>query len=267
MRLESHSAAALEAEILLARSLGVSRSWLFAHREAVVGEEPAGRFGEFLERRAGGEPLAYITGEREFWSLPLRVSPAVLIPRPETELLVETALSRIPAGGRYRIADLGTGSGAIALALAGERPNCQIFATDISWDALEVARQNGKRLGRDNVRFLQGWWLEPLSGTFDAIVSNPPYIAEGDPHLEQGDVRFEPQAALLAGRDGLDAIRAIAGAATSRLVAGGWLMFEHGHDQSPACADILRKNDFTSIETLCDLEGTKRVTVGRLGPG
>lgn len=262
-RLEANPAPSLEAEILLARALGVARAFLFAHREQEVETGPAGAFAGLLERRAGGEPIAYITGEREFWSLPLRVTPAVLIPRPETELLVEATLARIPVDAPYRIADLGTGSGAIALAIAGERPACEVVASDISEAALAVARENAARLGRRNVHLHLGSWFEPLDGRFDLVASNPPYVAAGDPHLARGDLRFEPDGALASGPDGLDAIRAITSAAPRRLNPGGWLVLEHGHAQADDVAELLAQTGFDSIETLCDLEGTKRVTLGQ----
>lgn len=261
-RLSEQETAALDAEILLSRAMRVSRAYLFAHPEEAVPDETATAFHALLERRAGGEPIAYITGEREFWSLPLEVPPGVLIPRPETELLVEVALRLIPEDAECRIADLGTGSGAIALALATERPRANIEGTDISPAALEVARKNARRLNLHNVRFLEGNWMEPLTGAFDFVISNPPYIAEGDPHLELGDVRFEPRSALVGGVDGLDAIRKITAMAATRIIDGGWLMFEHGHDQAEPCALELAKHGFERIETFRDLEGTGRVTSG-----
>lgn len=262
-RLVQHPAAALEAEVLLALAMRVSRPFLFAHPESEVPARAAETFAALLERRADGEPIAYITGEREFWSLPLWVTPAVLIPRPETELLVEAALARIPEDAPYCIADLGTGSGAIALALAGERPRCEIHATDVSRAALEVARANAARLRLDNVCFHQGSWFAPLSGTFDLVASNPPYVAMGDPHLSEGDLRFEPDGALVAGPGGLEALRSIAGQAPERLNPGGWLLLEHGHEQGAECRTLLESQGFESIETLTDLEGTNRVTLGR----
>lgn len=256
--------ARLEAEIFLARAAGVTRAHLFAHPEKVTSPDIAEAYRALLAQRAAGEPVAYITGEREFWSLSLRVSPAVLIPRPETELLVEAALARTPPTSSFRIADLGTGSGAIALAIASERPTCTVHATDLSAEALAVARDNASRLDLENVRFHQGSWLEPLRGRFEIVVSNPPYVADGDPHLEAGDLRFEPNLALVAGADGMEAICAIAGAAPERLAPGGWLLFEHGAEQAGATRNLLTTHGFESIETLQDLAGSERVTLGRL---
>ncbi len=256
------NAASLEAEVLLAFAMGVSRAFLFAHRDEDVPAPASRQYLELLARRAVGEPVAYITGEREFWSLRLSIAPAVLIPRPESERLVEAALERIPLDAPLRIADLGTGSGAIALALAHERPQCEIHASEISQAALALARENARRLKLERVKFHAGSWFDPLTGKFDIVVSNPPYVAEGDPHLSQGDVQFEPRSALLGGADGLEAIRAISREAPAHLVSGGWLLLEHGHDQAGECQAILADNDFEFIETLCDLEGTKRVTLG-----
>lgn len=262
-QLSAHSAARLECELLLAAVLGVGRSFLFAHPERAVAPEEADAYDALLQRRAGGEPLAYITGQREFWSLPLKVTPAVLIPRPETERLVEAALERIPPGSAMRIADLGTGSGAIALALASERPRCEIHATERSETALAVARENAARLHIRNVDFHRGSWFEPLFGTFGLIVSNPPYVAAGDPHLEEGDLRFEPKTAQSPGPEGLEAIRQIIGESQSRLEPGGWLLLEHGHDQGAACRALLEEHGFEAIETLTDLQGIERVSLGR----
>lgn len=262
-RLSGSKAARLEAEILLVGALGVDRAFLFAHPDDEVDPARAEDFRALLARRAGGEPVAYITGVREFWSLPIRVGPTVLIPRPETELLVEAALARIPADASCRIADLGTGSGAIALALACERPQCEIHATDISGEALAVARENAARLGYGQVEFHQGSWFEPLAGAFDLVVSNPPYVAAGDPHLDEGDLRFEPDTALVAGKGGMEAIGEIISEAPARLNAGGWLILEHGHDQAQRCHALLESRGFEEIETLRDLSGTKRVTLGR----
>ena len=201
---------------------------------------------------------------RPFWSLDLRVTPAVLIPRPETELLVERALARVPAGSRMRIADLGTGSGAIALCLAQERPYCEIHATEYSAEALQVAEENKRLHGlEDRVQLHLGSWTEPLSGPFDLIVSNPPYIAGSDPHLQQGDCRFEPRAALSPGPDGLAALRQIATEAFARLSDGGWLLLEHGYDQAQPVREILEGAGYTEINSTRDLAGIERVCEGR----
>jgi release factor glutamine methyltransferase len=254
---------AADAELLLAHALGRSRSWLYAHRDDPVDPADAERFRALLARRAAGEPVAYLTGRRGFWSFDLRVTPDTLIPRPETELLVELALARIPSDAQSpRLADLGTGSGAIALALAHERPRARVVAVDLSPGALEVARANAAELGLANVEFRQGDWLAPLAGErFDLIASNPPYIAEGDPHLD--DLRHEPAPALSSGPDGLDAIRTIAREAPAHLVPGGWLLLEHGWDQGEAVRGILVAAGFTDVMTDRDLEDRDRVTSGR----
>ncbi|HWS77415.1 MAG TPA: peptide chain release factor N(5)-glutamine methyltransferase [Thermomonas sp.] len=254
----------VDAEWLLAHALGRPRSWLFAHSADSV---PAGigeRFATLLARRQAGEPVAYLTGRQGFWTLELEVSPATLIPRPETERLVELALARIPMDRAPRIADLGTGSGAIALAIAKERPRASVIATDASAAALAVARRNAARNRIANIEFREGDWLAPLAGErFDLIASNPPYIAEGDPHLDEGDLRFEPPSALSSGADGFDAIRTIVGAAPSHLDAGGWLLLEHGWEQGEAVRALLVQAGFIDIETARDLEDRDRVTLGR----
>lgn len=254
-----------EAELLLLHALQRPRAWLYAHADEALEAGQALRFDALLARRAHGEPLAYITGMREFWSLELAVTPQVLIPRPETELLVELALTRIPQGSKVEIADLGTGSGAIALALARERPQSAVLATDASSAALAVARANAERCGIGNVTFAQGDWCAALGGRrVHVIVSNPPYIAADDPHLARGDLRFEPAAALASGADGLDAIRAIVRDAPAHLQAGGWLLLEHGYAQGDAARTLLRKSGFVDISTARDLEQRDRVSTGRI---
>jgi release factor glutamine methyltransferase len=256
----------VDAEWLLAHALGEPRSWLFAHSADPVPAEHAQRFAALLARRVAGEPVAYLTGVQGFWTLELEVTPATLVPRPETERLVELALARIPFGVAARIADLGTGSGAIALAIAKERPRACVIATDASSAALAVARRNAARNGIGNLEFREGDWLAPLAGKrFDLIASNPPYIAEGDPHLDQGDLRFEPPSALSSGLDGFDAIRTIIGAAPMHLHHGGWLLVEHGWEQGAAVRALLADAGFTDIETARDLEDRDRVTLGRWG--
>lgn len=256
---------AAEADLLLAHVLGRSRAWLLAHGHDDIAAEDAARFVALLERRVAGEPMAYITGIRGFWTLDLAVTPATLIPRPETELLVELALERIPVDVESHIADLGTGSGAIALAIAKERPRARVVATDASEAALELARGNAQRNGIGNVEFRHGDWLSPLGGEkFDLIASNPPYIALDDPHLEEGDLRFEPASALASGSDGLDAIRAIVRDAPSRLRTGGWLLLEHGWEQGKAVRALLREAGFVDVVTECDLEQRERVSLGRI---
>jgi len=256
-----------EAEQLLLHALGRDCAWLFAHGDEPLAAADAALFDALLARRAGGEPLAYIVGRRGFWTLDLQVSPATLIPRPETERLVELALARLPADRPLRIADLGTGTGAIALALAGERPSARVVATDVSDDALRIARANAASHDIANVEFRQGSWLAPLAGErFDLIASNPPYIADGDPHLARGDLRFEPAGALSSGADGLDAIREIVAAAPAHLAPGGWLLLEHGWDQGAAIRALLAAAGFADVATETDLEQRDRVSLGRLPP-
>lgn len=253
----------LEAEILLADALETPRSFLYAHPEMDVPPARAQAFRALLARRGRGEPVAYLTGVREFWSLRFRVTPDVLIPRPETELLVEAALEKLPEDAPGRVADIGTGSGAIACAMAHERREADIIGTDASIDAVELARRNATELGLTNARFARGDWCAPLEGRFDAIVSNPPYIPEDDPHLTTGDCRFEPRAALTPGPDGLAAFRAIARGAVDLLAPGGWLLFEHGWDQGDAVRGILHEHGLTAVETRADIAGHDRVTLGR----
>jgi len=257
-----------EAELLLQHALRVDRAWLFAHADDEVAAVLAGQFRCYVSRRAEGEPIAYITGRREFFGLDLVVTPDVLIPRPETELLVERALERIAHDAEARIADLGTGSGAIALALAHERPHARVLATDASDAALAVARSNAQRLTLANVEFALGEWCAALGEReFDLIASNPPYIARGDAHLEQGDLRFEPALALSSGSDGLDAIRTIARDARRHLVRGGWLLFEHGYDQGAVVRDILAALGYADAVTWHDIEARDRVSGARYDEG
>jgi release factor glutamine methyltransferase len=214
--------------------------------------------------RLRGEPLAYLVGQREFWSLPLRITPATLIPRPETELLVELALERLPYDAPLQVADLGTGSGAIALAIASERPNTKIVATDISAKALTVAKYNARKLKIYNVMFRQGNWCKPLANErFALIVCNPPYLANDDPHLCQGGLRFEPPLALLAGYDGLRAISAIVPQAIAHLQSGGWLLLEHGYDQCEKVSALLQENGFIETTQHQDAANINRVSIGR----
>ncbi len=253
-----------EAELLLLHVLGRERGWLFAHATDLLDPATAEAFAALLQRRIAGEPVAYLLGRRGFWTLDLAVSPATLIPRPETERLVELALERLPEGMPLRIADLGTGSGAIALALASERPLAQIVATDMSGDAIAVAAGNARQHALANVAFRQGSWHAPLAGErFDLIASNPPYIASDDPHLAQGDLRFEPATALASGHDGLDDIRLIIAGAPAHLQPGGWLLMEHGWDQGEAIRALLEGAGFVEVETALDLEQRDRVSLGR----
>ena len=256
----------LEAELLLVHVLDKPRSWLIAHADDGLDAAHAAAYAALVQRRRTGEPVAYITGRRGFWSLELEVTPATLIPRPETELLVELALDKLPAKRPSRVADLGTGSGAIALAIAHECTRAQVVATDASAQALAVARRNAERLGIVNVTFVQGDWLAPLADQhFDVIVSNPPYIEADDPHLAQGDLRFEPASALASGHDGLDDIRRIVADARNHLEAGGWLMMEHGWNQGEAVRTVLREAGYTEVFTELDLERRDRVSGGQRG--
>ncbi|OOG63957.1 protein-(glutamine-N5) methyltransferase, release factor-specific [Rhodanobacter sp. B04] len=253
----------LDAELLLLHALKKPRSWLFAHVDDMLDMDVRTAYAALLDRRVQGEPVAYITGHRGFWSLELEVTPATLIPRPETELLVEQALQRLPRDAACRVADLGTGSGAIALAIASELPHAQVSATDASAAALAVARRNAQRLAIGHVVFLHGDWLVPLADQrFDMIVSNPPYIETADPHLGQGDLRFEPASALASGHDGLDDIRRIVRDARAHLHPGGWLLFEHGWNQGAAVRALLADAGYGEIFTVQDLEHRDRVSGG-----
>ena len=239
----------------------LDRAQLITRADTLLTPEQEQTLQALLAQRRAGVPIAYVTGVREFWSMVLSVTPDTLIPRPDTEILVERALALIPPDTPWHIADLGTGSGAIALALAQERPRCRIVATDISTAALAVARANATRHGLDNIEFRVGAWQTPLGHElFEMIVSNPPYVRLSDTHLSQGDVRFEPSMALIAGEDGLDAIRHIARHSPPRLKSGGWLLLEHGFDQAEAVGNILRGNDYEKIDTFRDYAGQARVT-------
>ncbi|MGA7436877.1 MAG: peptide chain release factor N(5)-glutamine methyltransferase [Luteibacter sp.] len=254
----------LEAELLLAHTLGVNRAWFFAHADDTLPAAEEARFAECVDRRARGEPVAYITGRRDFWSLPLEVTPATLIPRPETELLVELALARLPEGGR--LLDLGTGSGAIALAIAKERPDVTVHAVDASEAALKVAQRNARSLSL-RVSFFHGDWFAPVNGErYDIVVSNPPYIEEADEHLEKGDLRFEPRSALASGNDGLDDIRRIIAGAPAQLADEGWLLFEHGYNQGAVARALFDTAIWSDRLTARDLEDRDRVTGARLSP-
>lgn len=255
----------LDAEVLLVHVTGKARSHFLAWPEREINTEQSAEFRKLVDRRCQGEPIAYITGRREFWSREFLVIPDVLIPRPETELLVEVALGKAPFDQPVRILDLGTGSGVIGITLALERPLAQVTAVDISPAALAVAQANAERLGARNIRFLLSDWYEALDPgeKFDLLVSNPPYIAENDPHLAEGDVRFEPYSALKSGENGLDDLDRIAGAASKHAYRGAWLMLEHGFDQALAVGEILRAAGFTSSFSRFDLQGHHRVTGGQ----
>lgn len=253
---------ALEAEILLMDALGKPRSYLHAWPERMLARLTVENFQQRIERRIAGEPIAHITGEKEFWSLPLTITQDVLIPRPETELLVEITLQQIPEQTALSVADLGTGSGAIAIALASERPDCLITATDISTQALDIAQANAERLKLKNIHFRKSDWYEALEEKqYDIIVSNPPYIAENDPHLNQGDLPHEPVSALISGTDGLDDIRVITGQAKPHLNPGGKLILEHGYNQEEALGNIMQAQGLENIQCYRDLAGLPRVTI------
>ena len=260
--------ARIEAQALLRSALGdVSRAWLIAHEHDALQPAQIEQFQTLLNRRLAGEPVAYILGRREFYGLDFTVTPEVLIPRPDTELLVELALGRIPSNAPSRVLDLGTGSGAIAISIASQRPQAEVTATDSSNAALAVARANAVKLKAPNVHLLQSDWFAALENEiFDVIVCNPPYVAAGDPHLRQGDLRFEPAGALAAGVDGLDAIRQLVMQVPAHLARGGWLLLEHGYDQAQAVAALLGANGFTQVESRPDLAGVQRVTMARRPP-
>ena len=261
-KLAESPSARFDAEILMAYVLESKRSFLYANPEQELPDNRSDAFKKLIRQRAAGQPIAYLVESSEFWSLTLKVNPAVLIPRPDTERLVEAALSKIPANADWRIADLGTGCGAIALALASERQKCEVHATDNSLAAIEVASENANRLDLNHVHFHCGSWTEPLKGKFHLVVSNPPYIDGDDPHLGRGDLRFEPRDALTPGADGLSAIRKISQPARLMLLEGGWLMFEHGWEQGSATRKVMQEAGFIKIETLQDLQGHDRVTIG-----
>jgi release factor glutamine methyltransferase len=254
----------LDAELLLARAIDMPRSYLFAHPEEPLDELAVGRFEAALGRRLAGEPLAYITGIREFWSLELLVTPATLVPRPETELLVELALREIPRRAEWKILDLGTGSGAIAIAIAKERPLSRVTATDVSAAALDVARQNARQLEVPNIEFLEGDWTGPVGNRhFNVIVSNPPYVRADDAALET--LHREPRNALAAGADGLDAIRVLARDCGALLEPGGALLIEHGAEQRDGVAAVLGEHGWTEVRCHNDYAGLPRVTMARRG--
>ncbi|MDD5383271.1 MAG: peptide chain release factor N(5)-glutamine methyltransferase [Gallionella sp.] len=279
LELDSGSAR-IEVQCLLQAVLRVNRAYLLTHPEQQLESEQQAHYTALVERRLRGEPLAYLLGEREFYGLTFKVTPATLIPRPDTELLVELALAQIPKpspglsatlsrerergwGRGFRVLDLGTGSGAIALSIAHARPDIEVMAVDASPDALEVAQENARHLDIDNVRLLRSDWFSALQGErFDLIVSNPPYIADGDAHLAQGDLRFEPHGALASGADGLDDIRRIVADAKEHLNAGGWLLFEHGYDQAGRARELLGAAGYAGVFSARDLAGIERVSGG-----
>lgn len=254
----------LDAQLLLLHALGRpqnDRAWLLSHDTDPLDSESEMRYIQLARRRAAGIPLAYLTGVREFYGLELQVDPRVLDPRPDTETLVDWALECLGNRTAPRLVDLGTGSGAIALALKHARPDAHVSAVDASPDALTVAQANGQRLGL-SVQFLHGNWLDTLDEPLDLIVSNPPYIADADPHLEQ--LGHEPQMALTSGPDGLDAIRVIVREAPAHLISGGWLLLEHGYDQAQAVRELLSAAGFTNVQSRRDLAGHERCSGGQM---
>ncbi len=251
----------LDAELLLMHILQVNRAWLFTWPEKELSPDQTSQLAELLTRRAQGEPVAYLIGVREFWSLPLKVAPSTLIPRPDTETLIEWALELV-LPENTRAVDLGTGTGAIALALASEHSTWQVSAVEFNPEAVELARENTERLGLA-ITVAQGSWFEPVQGTFDLIVSNPPYIDPSDHHLDEGDVRFEPRSALVAEQNGLGDLEYIIENAPLYLNNEGWLLLEHGYDQADAVCDYLHQRGFVDVENRCDLGGQPRISGGR----
>ncbi|ELY3421034.1 peptide chain release factor N(5)-glutamine methyltransferase [Cronobacter sakazakii] len=261
-RLTASESPRRDAEILLAFVTGRTRTVILAFGETALTDDELTRLDALLARRAAGEPVAYLIGQREFWSLPLEVSPATLIPRPDTECLVEQALARLPATP-CRILDLGTGTGAIALALASERPDCHVTALDVIPEAVALAKRNAQRLGIDNVTILQSHWFSALTDArFSLIVSNPPYIDGDDPHLSQGDVRFEPKSALVADNAGLADLETLVTEARRFLEDNGWLMLEHGWQQGEAVRELFTRAGYQGVETCRDYGGNERLTLG-----
>jgi release factor glutamine methyltransferase len=263
--LQNNDMPRLEAELLMSHVLKKNRSYLLAYPEHPLNTDQAEAFTALVARRVAGEPIAYLLGEREFWSLSLNVTPDTLIPRADTELLVEQALALLPKDAVQYVADLGTGSGAIALAITHERPHWKVTATDISEKALDVARGNAARHDLQRVHFAQGAWCDALPPLkYDAILSNPPYIDPHDPHLAEGDVRFEPASALVSGEHGLRDLRHIISHAPSHLKKSGWLLLEHGYDQGKAVREMMCAMGYHSVKTYVDLGGQERVSVGRV---
>ena len=255
--------ASIDVRLLLQQVLNVNHAWLISHAHDVLSADQINTFNALFERRLAGEPMAYILGQREFYGLNLKTTSATLIPRPDTEVLVESALAKIPTDISTNILDLGTGSGAIALAIASQRPLTNITAVDFSEEALQVAQENAASLNLNHVAFVQSSWFDALANRkFDLIVSNPPYIAKDDVHLQQGDLRFEPITALASGIDGLDDIRMIVANAPQHLNQNGWLMLEHGYDQADVVSRMLADRGFTQVSHALDLAGIQRVTMG-----
>jgi release factor glutamine methyltransferase len=258
----------VDARVLLCHVVQRGSAYVAAHPEIELRPADRDRYAELVARRVRGEPVAYLTGHREFYGKPFRVSPATLIPRPETELLVDLALERLPHDGAARVMDLGTGTGCIAISIASERSRLRILGIDSSREALALARRNALDRGVGNVAFLQSDWYSALrpGERFDLIVSNPPYVAAGDPHLEKGDLRFEPRVALDGGRDGIEALRAIIVGAGVHLAGNGWILVEHGFDQAERVRGLLIEQGYESVFSARDLAGIERASGGRLTP-
>ena len=260
-QLHMHDQAGLDAEVLLAHVLNKPRVYLHTWPEAELSQDQELQFLDIIRQRAAGRPVAYLTGLREFWSLNFAITPDSLIPRPETELLVERTLALLPENETLRVADLGTGSGAIAIALAHERKHWRLYAIDRSFQCVKLAQRNTRRLDVDNLSFINADWSKALADqSFDAIVANPPYIADEDPHLRQGDVCFEPASALTSGPQGLDDLRSLIKDAPRVLKPGGWIVLEHGMDQADSVHILLNNIAFTNIATMRDLAGLERVS-------
>lgn len=256
--------AKFEAQLLLQNVLNVNRAWLLAHESDALHDKIKADFESLLARRLLGEPIAYILGQREFFGLNLIVTPDTLIPRPDTETLVETALDKIPTDTPFTVLDLGTGTGAVALAIAEHRPEAQVTAIDASSGALDIAKRNANQLDLTQVDFRLSNWFSALEGErFNLIVSNPPYIEQHDIHLTQGDLRFEPMSALASGTDGLDDIRQIVDNCLLHLHPQGWLMLEHGYNQAHLVTDLMAQSGLIDITTIKDLGANDRVTIGK----
>jgi release factor glutamine methyltransferase len=255
----------IDAQLLLQHVLATDAVFLLTYPEHLLTFQQAEEFSRLVKQRINGVPIAYLTGQRDFYDLTFKVTEAVLIPRPETELLVERALALIPINQSRRILDLGTGSGAIAITVAKHRHRSQVVAVDLSAEAVAVSQWNAKNLKVNNLQLITGNWFDELSEEkFDLIISNPPYVAEADPHLQQGDLRYEPKIALAAGNNGLSCIRHIVDTAPKYLVNGGWLLLEHGYDQAYACRQLLERMDFSNISCYPDLAGIMRVSGGQM---
>ena len=263
--LSDHAEASIEANLLLQHLLKKNRAWLISHDRDALTDDQERDFHDLLQRRLAGEPIAYILGFREFYELPLKVTPATLIPRPDTETLVEAAFQKISVDVAWDILDLGTGTGAVALAIAKHRPKCHVIGVDASAEALAVAIENAQNLDLKNASLIKSNWFSDMAAErFNVIVSNPPYIAEADCHLTQGDLRFEPRSALASGFDGLDDIRLIIQHAPNYLKPNGWLMLEHGYDQAHSVAALLKGHGFSQIDHAQDIAGILRVTFGSI---